>query len=146
MSDGQPQIVPERFRDDDAFKNCDFLEIYNGWGRYFKPKKYWHAEIQWDRVLSMGCRVWCLSDDDSMLDFPGIASSPCIRQELRGIGLPNQVSPLFFSNPKPVLVLQFGTAGFGWNQVFLDRDPTGLSSQESVNIGENVTRCCCQYV
>lgn len=45
MADGHPQIIAERWRDDDAFRNCNFIEIFNGWGRSFKPKKYVSSSI-----------------------------------------------------------------------------------------------------
>ena len=100
--------------------------------------RYWHAEKKWDEVLSMGCRVFAVADDDSMLDFPGdltnaasmncqalmvsvagVANSPCARPEIFGKGLPNQ----------------FGEAGKGWTVALMGNDLTGLERTDTTGIG-----------
>lgn len=113
MTDGEDQIHASRFTDDISFQNCYFFEIFNAWGRHFKPWKYWLATQKWDRILSTVCRVLAVADDDSMLDFPGVEKSACCRPELKGIGLPNM----------------YGNCGFGWNMVFMDgvREPIDTS-------------------
>jgi hypothetical protein len=105
QGDGIEQIAAHRWTSDDSFENVNFLEIYNGWGRYFKPAQYWLATAKWDEILSSGCRVYAVADDDSMLDFPGVARGKCTRPDLYGKGLPNM----------------FGTCGLGWNMIFMDK-------------------------
>ena len=91
MADGMDQVTASRFTEDSSFENVNFLEVFNGWGRHFKTQQFWLATAKWDEVLSRGCRVFGLADDDSMLDFPGVENSPSARPEIRGRGLPNQV-------------------------------------------------------
>ena len=119
MTDGIDQVSASRFTEDSSFENVNFLEIFNGWGRHFKPHQYWLATQKWDDILTAGCRVFAVADDDSMLDFPGVGNSSSSRPEIRGKGLPNQ----------------FGGCGFGWSMVYMGHDRAGTTEAETCGMG-----------
>ena len=38
MNDGMDQVSASRFTDDSSFEHVNFIEIFNAWGRHFKPR------------------------------------------------------------------------------------------------------------
>lgn len=148
--DGIDALVPERWCEDDSFKQVDFIEVFAGlitrqrhgllflsmfgagWVRYTGHHVDWLAEQKWDDVLSLGCRVWALAEDDGALDFIGVTTchqsgcynmSMCfqvedvqrIRPDVAAKGLPNTITE----------------SGLSYQMVFIDKDSTGLAPADT---------------
>ena len=51
-----------------------------GWVRYTGHHVDWLADEKFDALLSKGCRVWALAEDDGALDFDGVNACVCCAQ------------------------------------------------------------------